>query len=66
MLEILKLIVLIPWTKLEPGMSVFIPCLDRSKHKQTLLLEAQRIGFRVVCKHVVENGIIGLRMWRVE
>jgi hypothetical protein len=66
MLKILNQTILIPWTKLEPGMSVFIPCLDRKRHMKTLTQEATRIGYRVVCKQVIENGKFGLRLWRVE
>jgi hypothetical protein len=66
MLKILNQTILIPWMKLEPGMSVFIPCLDRRRHIRTLQKEAARIGYKVVCKQVIENGKYGLRLWRVE
>lgn len=66
MLKILNLIVLIPWTKLEPGQSVFVPCLDRKAHCKELIREANRQGYRVICKEVVEKGRYGLRLWRVE
>lgn len=33
---------------------------------KTLLDEARRIGIKVVCKAVIENGKYGLRLWRVE
>ena len=66
MLKILNQIFLVPWSKLEPGMSVFIPCLDRNKHREELLAEATRLGLDVVCKAVIENGKMGLRLWRVK
>lgn len=66
MLKILNLIVLIPWEKLEPGMSVFIPCLDTKAHAKTLEKEAARLGYSIICKQVVEKGKYGLRMWRVK
>jgi hypothetical protein len=47
-------------------MSIFIPCLDRKRHKKTLVVEAERLGYKVVCKEVIEEGKYGLRLWRVE
>lgn len=66
MLKILNLTILIPWEKLEPGMSVFIPCLDRRAHGKELEREAKRLGYDVIWKPVVENGKYGLRLWRVQ
>lgn len=66
MLKVLNLVILIPWEKLEPGMSVFIPCLDRKAHGKALEKEATRLGFKVIYKPVVENGRYGLRLWRVQ
>lgn len=66
MLKILNQTVLIPWTKLQPGMSVFVPCLDRKQHAEVLEAEASRLGYKVVCKQVVERGRYGLRLWMVE
>jgi hypothetical protein len=65
MLKILNLIYLVPWKEIEPGMSFFIPCLDRARHALELKKEAQRWGYKVICKQVVENGKYGLRLWRV-
>lgn len=66
MLKILNLTVLIPWKKIEPGQSVFVPCLDRKAHCKALTQEAARLGYIVVCKGVIENGRYGLRLWRVK
>jgi hypothetical protein len=66
LLKILNQTILIPWTKLDPGMSVFVPCLDRKQHIDTLLQEANRVGYKVVCKQVIEKGKYGLRLWRIE
>jgi hypothetical protein len=62
----MNLTILLPWKKLEPGQSFFIPCLDRKVHAKTLQKEADRLGISVVIKQVVENGKYGLRVWRVE
>lgn len=66
MLKILNQIFLIPWKQLERKQSVFIPCLDRRTHEKQLLKEAKRLGIEVICKQVVENGKLGLRLWRVK
>jgi hypothetical protein len=66
MLKILNQIFLIPWKRLEPEQSIFIPCLDRKAHEKGLLEEAERLGIEVKCKQVVENGKYGLRLWRVK
>lgn len=66
MLKVLNLTILIPWTKLEPSQSFFIPCLDRRTHAKTLQKEADRLGIEVVIKQVVEDGRYGLRIWRVK
>ena len=62
----MNLTILLPWKKLEPGQSFFIPCLDRKVHAKTLQKEADRLGISVVIKQVVENGKYGLRVWRLE
>jgi hypothetical protein len=66
MLQILNQVFLIPWTKFEPGMSVFIPCFDHRRHTKTLTTEAKRWGYTIVCKYVVEKGVFGLRVWRIK
>jgi len=55
-----------PWMRLECGDSFFVPCLDRKAHEKELLAEAKRLGMEVKCKQVVENGIYGLRLWRIK
>ena len=65
MLIILNQIFLIPWNEFEPSMSFFVPCLDGRKHAKTLKIEAERRGYKIICKQVVENGKFGLRVWRV-
>jgi len=66
MLRVMGAIFRIPWKKLEPGMSFFIPCLDEAPYTRILETEAKRRGLRVVSKRVIENGKYGLRTWVVE
>lgn len=66
MLKVMNLLILLPWKKLEPGQSFFVPCLDRKAHAKTLQKEADRLGIEVVIKQVVEKNKYGLRVWRLK
>lgn len=57
---------LIEWNKFHPGTSFFIPCVYRSKMEKFVLAEAQRIKVQVLCKRVIERGMYGLRVWRLD
>jgi hypothetical protein len=46
-------------------MSFFVPCLNRAEVEEFALKEAGRLRMEVICKHVVEKGRYGLRVWRV-
>jgi hypothetical protein len=64
-MKIYNLPLLIEWNKFQPGSSFFIPCLDRRAMEKQVLAEAKRLKVEVLCKHVVENNMYGLRVWRV-
>jgi hypothetical protein len=56
---------MIEWQKFKPGTSFFVPCIDRTKAQRVILKEIERLkAGPVICKHVVERGIYGLRIWR--
>lgn len=65
-MESLGLSILIEWAKFKPGTSFFIPCTDRKAVERFVRQEAKRLQIEVIAKHVVENNILGLRVWRVE
>lgn len=65
-MKIHNLPVLIRWDKFEPGSSFFIPCLDRKQVEKMVKQEAKRLKVDIVSKHVIENGVYGLRVWRVD
>lgn len=65
-MKIHNLPVLIQWHKFVPGSSFFIPCIDRRDMKRQVLQEARRLRVEVLCKEVIENGVYGLRVWRVD
>lgn len=64
-MKILGLTLLIDWSKFQPGTSFFVPCIDRRLTQRFVESEARRIKVDILCKHVIENGKYGLRVWRV-
>ena len=58
--------VVIEWHAMRLGTSFFIPALDTEPLAQQILSEAKKRRFKLVHKEVVENGLIGLRFWRVK
>lgn len=55
----------ISWRKFRRGYSFFVPCIDHNEAKRTIFAATKRVGIDVVMKVVVEDGIKGLRVWRV-
>lgn len=55
----------IDWRKFKKGTSFFIPCLAPKKAKQEILCTTNRLKMKVVMKVVIEEGIRGLRVWRL-
>jgi hypothetical protein len=65
-MRILNIPLLIEWDKFKPGTSFFVPCIDRKLTQRFVEEEANRLKFKVISKHVIEKGVYGLRVWRVE
>ena len=55
----------INWKKFKRGWSFFIPCLKPVSAKQVLLAEAKRLKYKVATKVTIEDGVRGIRIWRV-
>ena len=53
------------WSTFYKGKSVFIPCLDYVRAKRIIHSEAKKHKQTVLVKGVIENGMRGLRMWRL-
>lgn len=64
-MEIETVIYRMNWAKFRPGSSFFVPCINiKAARKQiTEFMEAYKI--KVLTKVVIQNGIRGLRVWRV-
>ena len=65
-MEVMGLSLLIEWDKFHVGTSFFVPCIDRKPVEKFITREACRMKLNVVCKQVVEKGVYGLRVWRVD
>lgn len=55
----------INWDRFRVGYSFFIPCIDCEKAKKTVKKVARKQKIKVVMKVVIEEGVRGLRIWRV-
>jgi hypothetical protein len=55
----------IDWSKFRRGYSFFVPCIDQEEARKALAKTMKRLKMSVVTRVVVEEGIKGLRVWRV-
>jgi hypothetical protein len=55
----------IDWKKFKVGYSMFIPCLDPAQAKKDILRVTDRLKVDVLLKIVIEEGVQGVRMWRI-
>lgn len=55
----------IDWAKFRKGYSFFVPCVDVAEAKQEIANITRRLDIQVITKVVVEDGVKGLRVWRV-
>jgi hypothetical protein len=44
---------------------MFIPCLDPKRAKAQLLVVTKRLRIKILIKVEIEDGIRGLRVWRL-
>ena len=56
---------MIDWPSFQPGSSIFLPVVDTTAALAAIKREAKRLEFQYVCKIVVEDGIKGIRVWRL-
>ncbi len=54
------------WHELPVGGSVFVPCADTRNLKNELKAEASRTLYNIHIAEVVELGICGVRVWRLD
>ena len=56
----------VKWADFKPYSSFFIPCLDWEAVRTLIYKECEDRGFTVVARFSVEDGIRGVRVWRVK
>lgn len=55
----------INWAKFYKGYSFFVPCIDQKAAIAEVQRIAKRLQLELVIKVVIEDGVKGLRIWRV-
>lgn len=55
----------INWRAFRKGTSMFFPCLDPVRAKAQLMVVLKRLRIKVLVKSTIEDGIRGLRVWRL-
>ena len=55
----------INWEKFTKGNSFFIPCLDAIAARNNIIKILKRLKMTTVNKVVIEDGIKGIRFWRI-
>jgi len=55
----------INWQKLKVGYSFFVPCINPTEAREEIQRVTKRLKIATVTKVVVEDGVKGLRVWRV-
>lgn len=53
------------WDEFITGSSFFIPCVNERSLATTVLMQARKFGMRLKFKARIENGMWGIRFWRV-
>lgn len=54
------------WAEFTVGSSFFIPCVNAETAEQALRKKMERLGYEVISKIVIEEGIRGVRIWRTK
>lgn len=55
----------INWKKFKRGTSFFIPCLNTKQGKELVEAVLRRLKYEYEIQNVIEEGIKGLRIWRL-
>ena len=55
----------IKWPDFKPGTSFFIPAVDTKSAIAAIKRESDRLEFEFVHKIVIEDGVQGIRVWRL-
>lgn len=64
-MEVEKVSYQIEWGSFKPGTSFFIPCLNAADAKSKIARTLTRLKYKFVLKVVIEDGVRGVRVWRI-
>jgi hypothetical protein len=53
------------WKNFKVGSSFFIPCLNCRQARGQIRRVVRRLRYQVIAKIVIEDGVRGVRVWRV-
>ncbi len=56
--------IVIRWKSMHVGASLFIPCINTQKAKEQVVKLFRRKKWQVTSKIAIENGKLGIRIWR--
>lgn len=54
------------WEEFTVGSSFFVPCLNDVEARDRIERKMRRLGYATINKLVIEDGVRGLRVWRVK
>lgn len=55
----------VAWQDFLPGTSIFIPAIDTKSAIADIKAESKRLDFEFIHKITVEDGVKGVRVWRL-
>lgn len=55
----------IPWDKLEPEQSMFIPCINKYVAYRQIIRQAEAKGVKIAIRETSYRDLHGLRVWRL-
>ena len=56
--------IVVDWSSMVVGASVFIPCVDNVKAKEQLQRIVEAKGWKAEIRTRIENKMFGVRIWR--
>jgi hypothetical protein len=54
------------WLEFSVGSSFFVPCLNDVEARELLERKMKRLKYATTIKLVIEDGVRGLRVWRIK
>jgi hypothetical protein len=57
--------IVVAWGDFLPNTSIFIPCINTEAAKQQLKQICDDLHYETIIKIIVNNGKLGVRIWRI-